>query len=114
MIQIDGLRRRVYVKFNNSNRALPVLQKTAGRREFRHDNGKLSIVHIDWTGMGARRILLANLPPEIPDRIIRGALVPYGEVTEVHEDSWSKVYRYPLYNGIRIAVTKLKNTYHCT
>ena len=108
MIQIDGPRRRVYIKFNNSDRALSVLQETAGRGEFRHDTGELSIVHIDWAGMGVRRIRLANLPPEVPDRIIRGALSPYGEVTEVHADTWSKAYRYPVYNGIRIAVTKLK------
>jgi hypothetical protein len=108
MIQIDGPRRRVYIKFNNSDRALSVLQETAGRREFRNEPGELSVVHIHWAGMGLRRIRLANLPPEVPDRIIHGALSPYREVTEVHEDSWSKAYRYPAYNGIRIAVTKLK------
>jgi len=58
--------------------------------------------------MGVRRIRLANLPLEVPDRRIRGALSPCGEVTEVHEDSWSKAYPYPVYNGIRIAATKLK------
>jgi hypothetical protein len=42
MIQIDGPRRRVYIKFNNSDRALSVLQETAGCREYRHDNGELS------------------------------------------------------------------------
>ena len=115
MIQIDGPRRRVYIKFNNSDRALSVLQETAGRREFRHDTGELSIVHIDFPGMGVRRIRLANLPPEVPDRKTRGVLSPYGEVTEVHEDSWSKAHPYPVYNGIRIAVTKLKNnTYRRT
>jgi hypothetical protein len=55
-----------------------------------------------------RRIRLANLPPEVTDRTIGGALSPYGEVTEIHEDSRSSAYRYPVYNGIRIAVTKLK------
>jgi len=108
MIQIHGPWRRVYIKFNNNTRAFSVLQETAGRGEFRHETGELSTVHIDWAGMGVRRIRLANLPPDVPDRIIRGALSPYGEVTEVNEDSWSKAYRYPVYNGIRIAVTKLK------
>jgi len=108
MIQIDGPRRRVYIKFKNSERALSVLQETARRREFHHETGELSIVHIEWAGMGVRRIRLANLPPEVTDRTIRGALSPYGEVTEIHEDSWSSAYRYPVYNGILIAVTKLK------
>jgi hypothetical protein len=66
MIQIDGQRRRVYIKFNNSEHALSVLQETAVRREFRHDTGELSIVHFDWAGMGVRRIRLANLTPEVP------------------------------------------------
>jgi hypothetical protein len=108
MIQIDGPRRRLYINFNNSERALSVLQETAGRGEFHHETGELSIVHIEWAGMGVRRIRLANLPPEVTDRTIRGALNPYGEVTEIHEDSWSSVYTYPVYSGIRIAVTKLK------
>jgi hypothetical protein len=108
MIQIDGRRRHIYIKFNNSERALSVLQETAGRGEFHHETGELSIVHIEWAGMGVRRIRLANLPPEVTDRMIRGALSPYGEVTEIHEDSWSSAYRYPVYNGIRTAVTKLK------
>jgi hypothetical protein len=77
MIQIDGPLRRGYKKFNNLDRALSVLQETAGRREFRHDTGELSIVHIDWAGMGVRRIQIANLPPEVPDQIIRGVLSPY-------------------------------------
>jgi hypothetical protein len=108
MIQIDGPMRRVYIKFHISYRALSVLRETAGRQEFRHDNGELSIDHTDLAGMGVRSIRLANLPPEIPDKMIRDALSQYREVTEVQEDYWSKAYRYLAYNGILIAVTKLK------
>jgi hypothetical protein len=60
--------------------------------------------------MAVRRIRLSNLPPEVTDRIIRGALDPYGKATEVHENYWSKAYRYHAYNGIRNAVTQLKKT----
>jgi hypothetical protein len=87
MIQIDGLRRRLHIKFHTSDRTQAVLQATTGRMEFRHDNGELSVVHIDLAGMGIRRIRIANLPREVPDRTIRQALSPYGEVTEVHEES---------------------------
>jgi hypothetical protein len=51
---------------------------------------------------------LANLPPEIPDRTISVALSPYEEVKEVHEELWSTAYRYPVHNGVRIAVTNMK------
>jgi hypothetical protein len=59
--------------------------------------------------MSYRRIRLANLRLELPDRVIREASAPYGEVKEVHEETWSKAYRYPVYNGIRVATTQLKH-----
>jgi hypothetical protein len=67
------------------------------------------MVHTDLADMGVWCIRLANLPPEVPDRTIRDALTQYGEAKEVNEGSWSKAYRYPLSNGVRIAVTHLKN-----
>jgi hypothetical protein len=97
MIQIDGPRRHVYIKFHTSERTQSVLQAINGCVEFRHDNGELSMVHVDLAGMGVRRIRLANLPPEV--------LAQYGEAKQVNEDSWSQAYRYPVSNGMRIAVT---------
>jgi hypothetical protein len=41
MVQIDGPRRRVYIKFHDTDRALAVLQETAGRGKFHHENGEL-------------------------------------------------------------------------
>ena len=61
MLQIDGPRRRVYIKFHTSDRPYAVLQATEGCVEFRHDSGEISLVHIDFAGMGVRRIRLANL-----------------------------------------------------
>jgi hypothetical protein len=110
MIQLDCLLRRVYIKFNNSDRAFSVFQETVGLREFPHDHGELSTVCVDWADMDVRLVRLANLPPDVDDRIIRGTLGPYGEVTEIHEGFCSKAYRYPVYNGVRIAATKLKKT----
>ena len=61
MIQIDWPRRLVYIKFNTSDRLCSVLRETEGCVEYRHDNGEISMVHIDLAGMGVRRIRLANL-----------------------------------------------------
>jgi len=107
MIQIDGPGRREFIKLNTSEQAQSILQTTKGELEFRHDNGELSIVHLELAGMGIRRIRIANLPPEVPDRIIRETLSTYGDVTEISEETWSKAYRYPVPKGIRIAVTRL-------
>jgi len=103
---------RLALKFHSSDRPYSVLQATEGYVEFRHNNGELSLVHIDLPGMGVRRIRLANLAPGMKEKTIREALSPYGEVKEVHEDTWSKGYRYQVYNGVRIAVTNLKNIFH--
>jgi len=52
MIQIDGPRRRIYIKFANSTRMQAVLHDTKGQQEFRHDNGELSQANIELAGMG--------------------------------------------------------------
>jgi hypothetical protein len=108
MIQIDGPRRRVYIKFHTSDRPYSVLQAAEGCVEFRHDNGELSLAYIDLDGMGVRRIRLDGLAPEVKGKTIREVLSPYGELKEVHEDMWSKGYRYQVYNGVHITVTNLK------
>jgi len=51
-----------------------VLQATEGCVEFRHDNGELSLVHIDLAVVGVRRIRLVGLAPEVKEKTIREAL----------------------------------------
>jgi hypothetical protein len=70
MIQIVGPRRHVYIKFATNERMDSILQDSQGQMEFRHDNGELSTVKIELAGMGTRRIRIASLPPEVPDRTI--------------------------------------------
>jgi hypothetical protein len=95
MIQIDDLRRHVFMKLANTERMQSILQDTKGQMEFRHENGELSMVKIEPAGMDVRRIRIANLPPEVPDRTIREMLTKYGEVKDITEDAWSRAYRYP-------------------
>ena len=78
MIQIDGSKRHVFIKLANTEPMQHVLQETNGQMEFRHDNGELSTVKIEPAGMGVRRIRIANLLPEVHDRIIREMLTKYG------------------------------------
>ena len=108
MIQIDGPRRRVYIKFHSSDPPYSVLHTTEGCVEFRHDNGKLSLVNINVAGLRIRHIRLAGLAPELKDKKIREALSPYGDAREAYEETWSKGNRYLVYNGVRIVMTNLK------
>ena len=110
-IQIDGPRRRVYIKFHSSDKPHSVLQATRGRKEYRHDNGELSLVNISMAGMGIQRIRLAGLAPEVKENTIREVLSTYGDVKEVYKENWAKGYSYQVYKGVRIAMTNLKKTY---
>jgi hypothetical protein len=75
MTQIDGTRRHVFIKFTHSTHLHSVLTETNGQQEFKHDNGEFSQVTIELAGMGRRKIRIANLPPEVNDRMIKDILV---------------------------------------
>jgi len=55
MLQIDGLRRHVYVKFREPQRMQAILTATQGQVDFRHENGEISKVRIEAVGLGMRR-----------------------------------------------------------
>jgi hypothetical protein len=59
-------------------------------------------------GLGTKRIRIANLPPEVPEGIIKSALMQYGEIQGIQEETWARTYRYPVLNGIKIITMILK------
>ena len=99
MIQIDGPRRRVFIKFTNGVRMQRLLQDTAGTQEFKHETGELSQVNIWIAWMGIRKVRIANLPSEVPDRTIRDNLSKYGEMKDIKEELWTKAYSYKVSKG---------------
>jgi hypothetical protein len=62
------------------------------------------MARIAVAGMGTRSVRIANLPLEVPDGLVRTALSRYGKVKEIQKRSWSGSGRYPVANGIRLAV----------
>jgi hypothetical protein len=64
MIQIDGIKRQVYIKLIDKECVLSLLRSTNGQAEYKHHTGELSIVNIAVVGMGTKRVRIANLPPE--------------------------------------------------
>jgi hypothetical protein len=107
MVQVDGPRRQVYIKFKEYRRMQETLMSTNGQGELRHSNGVISKVRIEAAGLGIRRVRIANLPPEISDRAIKMGLSKFGEIKEIQEETWSRAYRYSVANGIRIVVISL-------
>ena len=108
MIQIEGAKRHVYIKLNTTEYAKEIIQTTEGNVTYKHDNGEMSIIRLELAGMGTRRIRIADLPPEVPDNSISRALAQYGEVLNIHHETWSNIYRYKVPNGIRTALTSIK------
>jgi hypothetical protein len=101
IVQVDGVRRHVNIKFLNDERMQATLGRHTGQIEYHHTNGELSLVRREGAGMGIRRVRVANLPPEVPDRRLRDVMEAYGDIKRITENQWAKEYRYPVYNGFR-------------
>jgi hypothetical protein len=108
MVQIDGPKRQVFIKFSNHTYAQSIVQRTTGTVNSKHSNGEISNVQVDMAGLGTKRVRIANLPPEIRAERIRAALAPYGEVKDIQDEHWSKAYRYAVFNVVRIVYIILK------
>ena len=91
MVQIDGTRRQVYIKFTDFLYLQDLPHSTTGQSEYKHDNGEISQVKIEMTGMGTRRVRLATLPPETSDEAVSFSFYQYGEIKEMQREIWSKV-----------------------
>jgi hypothetical protein len=79
-----------------------IIHSTKGQLEYRHETGEISLVRINMAGMRLRRVRVANLPPEVPDRVLTDIMSKYGDVKNMSEEQWSRMYRFPVSNGIRI------------
>ena len=108
MIQIDGPKRQVFIKLKQNSEIIRIIQDSQGSLEYKHTNGELSHVRIEHSGLGMKRIRIANLPPEVPEGLIRTALAQYGEIRSIQEETCSNAYRYPAANGIKIISIALK------
>jgi hypothetical protein len=108
MIQIDGHRCKVYIKFSSTTRMQQVLKETQGGLEYQHDNDEISQIRIELAGMGLKKVRIANLPPEVPDRTVRDTLAQYEEERVITEEQWPKACIYWVSNGVRIVEMSLR------
>jgi hypothetical protein len=107
LVQVDGTKRQVFIKFRKYTKMHYILQSLQGGATVRHSNGEISSVRIEAAGLGIKRVRLANLPPEIADRAIKTVLEKYGEVKDIMAETGGRAYRYSVNNGIRAATVAL-------
>jgi hypothetical protein len=69
MIQIDGIRRQVYIRFIDLSSVHDILRAINGETVYKHVTGEVSLVRLMEAGMGSKRIRLANLSPEVSKTI---------------------------------------------
>ena len=93
--------------FGTMNRCGMCSSRSEGKVEYRHTNGEILVVRISTAGMWARRIWIANLPPEVSDGVLQAVLSRYGEERDIQVETWSRLYRYTVANDIRIAMITL-------
>ena len=86
MIQIDGIKRQVYVKLTDNDYMLSIINGTEGHGEYKHHTGEISPVEIAVAGMGYKKIRVANLPPEVLDDTLRAILAPFGHVLNIQNE----------------------------
>jgi len=108
MIQIDGAKRHVYIKFTEEQNMSKITRATGGQKEYNHETGEITQVTIEIAGLGVKKFRIANLPPETNEYDIGTSLSKYVEVKSIREETWAPVYRYKVHNGILIAEMRLK------
>jgi hypothetical protein len=108
IIQIDGPRRQVCIKTTHSTVVENLISRNKGESIYQYDSGETYKVIISQAGLGRRNVRIANLPPEMPEEIIRQHLGKYGQVAKIKEEKWANTYRYNVANGIRIVQMDLR------
>jgi len=63
--------------------------------------------------MGTKRIRIAGHPPEVKEATIKESLSKYGEIGHIRDEMWEVIYRYKVFNGIKIVEIKLKRYMSC-
>jgi hypothetical protein len=101
-IQIDGLKRQVYIKVRTQDSLDDIITRIQGTLTYTHKEGIISTVKFGMAGLAGRRIRIAKLPPEMPGTKIIRALEPHGKVEDIGDEMLSQAYHYKVSNGVLI------------
>jgi hypothetical protein len=101
IIQIDGNKRHVSIKFADTESLFALLRDTAGQAEYNYSSVELSIENIALAGLGTKRKIFANLPPEVSNDTLRETFAPFGNIMDIQNERWSEAFGYSVENGVR-------------
>jgi hypothetical protein len=76
MIQVDGIKRQVFIKMTNIDKVQAVINVTGGKIDYTYPSGQILTVTLAVAGLGTKRIQVANLPPDVPYDELRAAMTP--------------------------------------
>jgi hypothetical protein len=108
VLQIDGPRRKVCLKFATAYKMNEHLSQLQGEHEYKHDTDEVLIFTVSAVGLRHRTVRVASLPPEIQDQTLSVCLSQYGIVKETRGEKWSPQYRYKISSGVRLVNIDLK------
>ena len=83
VLQIDRIKRQVFIKFVDNESVHALLRVTSGRAEYKYPNGELSIVNIDLVSTGTKRVRVANLPRELSTDTLHVSLASFRKVLNI-------------------------------
>jgi hypothetical protein len=60
--------------------------------EYKLNNGIITVVKLDIAGMKTKIARIPNLPPEVPDEILKSTFTSYGNVVAIWNETWSRAW----------------------
>lgn len=107
-IQLNSRDRSIYVKVISPSLYDKLLQSNTLPQDFKYESGEITKVNISAADTQTITVRCFNLPPEVPQSVLRNALSKYGTVRDVRDEKWSSQYMLPVNNGIKAIRMDLK------
>ena len=106
MIQIDGTKRQVYIKFMDDEYVQDIKDDKRICRLYTRNRRDFPGTHKHCrNGYPSRQNRLST--HRSTRRTIRATLAQYGEIKTTQDETWFKAYRYPVANGIKVITINL-------
>ena len=108
-IQLVAQDRFIYIKVTSVTIMQRILnQYTNEEIAFTYGNGEITKVSVDIAIGNLITVRVFDLPPEVPDEILKAKLQLYGTVHDIRKEKWSQQYNLKVYNGVRAAKMNIK------